>query len=137
VFDKTRAMQLGAEVLVSNLCALDEAPWAEWRRGEKPITARGVALLLKPFGVTSKHTRLAREYHQADFVDAWKRYLPSPTPSPSVTSVTELENKENSDSSNVTRDRCVTDGNGEDLNEISAVTDVTLETGFPGLEQKD
>ena len=140
VFDKTRATQLGAENLVGNLCALDEAPWAEWRRGEKQITARGVALLLKPFGIASKHTRHAREYHRADFVDAWKRYLPSPTPSPSVTSVTsvtDLEDKENSDFPNVASNQPVTGANGEDLNEISVVTDVTLETRYPRVGTED
>jgi len=102
VFDKTRATELGAEVLVTNLCALDETPWAEWRRSEKPITARGVALLLKPFGIVSKHTRVVREYHRNDFEDAWRRYLPLATPFPSVTSVTRLESKENLGSATVT-----------------------------------
>jgi putative DNA primase/helicase len=111
VFEKTGASQLGAEVFVTNLCALDEAPWAEWRRGEKPITARGVAVLLRPFGILSRHSRAAREYHQADFVDPWRRYLP-PTPDASVTSVTRLESNGNCHFSSVSPDRPVTDGTG-------------------------
>ena len=108
VFSKTRASQLGAEVLVTNLCSLDEAPWAEWRRGEKPITARGVAVLLKPFAISSRHSRAAREYHQADFKDAWRRYLPI-IPETSVTSATRLENNGNSYLPSVSLDRPVTD----------------------------
>jgi len=89
--------------LVTNLCSLDEAPWAEWRRGEKPITARGVAVLLKPFGISSLHSRAAREYHRSDFVDAWERYLPA-TPDASVTSATGLENNEDSNFPSVSLD---------------------------------
>jgi putative DNA primase/helicase len=102
VFANTGAVQLGAELLVTSLCGLDETPWAEWRRGEKPITARGVAVLLKAFGIASKHARAAREYHKADFADAWKRYLPRDNPNPSVASVNGLGNKENSDFATVT-----------------------------------
>jgi putative DNA primase/helicase len=101
-FKKTGASELGAEQLVTCLCGLDEAPWAEWRRGEKPITARGVAVLLKAFGIASKHTRTAREYHKSDFADAWKRYLPLPTSDATVTSVNALRDKDNVGPASVT-----------------------------------
>lgn len=59
---------------------LEERPWSEWGRQEKPITARQVARLLGPFGIKSKTIRIETDtpkgYEQEDFVDAWERYLP-------------------------------------------------------------
>jgi len=72
--------------LLEQLHALESSPWSEWRAG-KPMTARGLARLLDPFGIAPDRTRTVRGYNRRAFDDAWSRFLPS-TPPASVTSVT-------------------------------------------------
>jgi len=55
----------------------EESPWAEWRQGG-PITARGVAMLLAPFGIRPDHDRSGRLYRLSAFQDAVTRYLEAP-----------------------------------------------------------
>jgi hypothetical protein len=63
--------------LLERLKALEEAPWSDLRG--KPLDARGLARLLKPYGIAYKTVRegelTAKGYERADFVDAWARYL--------------------------------------------------------------
>ena len=66
---------LGAETLVDRLIELPETPWAEWRRGEKPITSRGVATILKDFEIKSDDEHRPRRYWRADFAATWASYL--------------------------------------------------------------
>ena len=80
--------KLGSQSLCSALCYLEDAAWSEWRRGS-PITPRGIAKLLKPFGIASHKDRLGRFYRQKDFTDALNRYL-SNTPDLSTTSATSV-----------------------------------------------
>lgn len=47
--------------------------WSEYKG--RPITAKGVARLLKPFGISAVRDRHGSCYIQRDFEDAWKRYL--------------------------------------------------------------
>ncbi len=72
--------QLPSEAVVAALRKLEERPWSEWGRQEKPITPRQVARLLAPFDIKSKTIRVGAEtpkgYKREDFVDAWARYLP-------------------------------------------------------------
>lgn len=63
--------------LLSELTVDDEGPWAEWRRGD-PITARGIAELLKPFGIRPTRDRSARFYRVSDLREACDRYLEAP-----------------------------------------------------------
>jgi hypothetical protein len=69
---------LHTETLVAALVKLDESPWAEFRG--KPLTPRGLAGLLKPYGVESGDVRIGetvrKGYQRADLADAWTRYLP-------------------------------------------------------------
>lgn len=85
--DDPDADRLPTDVLLHRLTSLPERPWAEWRRG-KPLTARGLARLLTPFGVQSKQIRLGTEnkhgYARADFDESFSRYLRS-TPNLSAT----------------------------------------------------
>ena len=67
--------KLGSQSLCSALCYLEDAAWSEWRRGS-PITPRGIAKLLKPFGEDFTVNK--------DFTDALNRYL-SDTPDLSIT----------------------------------------------------
>lgn len=112
--------------LVERLVELPESPWPEWRRG-KPITARGVARLLKPFSIKSEEGRVEgdkkRRYYRANFEDAWARYLtPAHTPSPDSTPITSgtngtaLKNKGKVDLATETADSaCLTSDDQETL----------------------
>src|SRR5262249_27347430 len=67
---------LGAEELVNRLIELPETPWKEWRRGEKPISSRGVANMLTEFGIKSDISHRPRRYWRSHFQTAWAAYLP-------------------------------------------------------------
>ncbi len=68
--------------LLNALHDLDTAPWASLR-GE-PIDARFLARTLDKYEISPSKIRVgsttARGYHRHDFVDAWERYCPSPSP---------------------------------------------------------
>lgn len=74
IFEKRASLRIGSTELCDALCELEESPWGDWRRGS-PITTRGIAKLLKPFGITPLRDMTQRYYGRADFVDAFKRYL--------------------------------------------------------------
>jgi hypothetical protein len=65
------------EILLA-LIDLEESPWGDLKG--KPLEARGLAFLLKPYAVTSKQVRIGeknqRGYTREDLHDAWLRYLP-------------------------------------------------------------
>ena len=72
--------RLSSRDLCAALVALEERPWAEWRRG-KELTQNALARLLKPFGIRSRKHRFGDDprngYAREDFGDAFDRYLPS------------------------------------------------------------
>jgi hypothetical protein len=78
IFEETRAERLASEHLVKLLVAMEERPWSEWGKTEKPITQSGVAKFLKPFKIRPGTVRLgagtAKGYKREDFIDAWSRY---------------------------------------------------------------
>jgi Protein of unknown function (DUF3631) len=67
-------------VLLKALHELPEAPWSDLKG--KPLNDRGLALRLRQYGIKSKQVRIGdvtlKGYEWVDFVDVWKRYLPSP-----------------------------------------------------------
>ena len=73
--------KLWTETLLDRLCSRDESPWRDIYG--KPLNDRGLASRLKPYGVKSKDIRLgdkAKKGYSADaFIDAWRRYCPSPS----------------------------------------------------------
>ena len=76
-----RGERVASDDLVAALRAMETRPWPEWRDG-KPITARGVAKLLKPFGIEPRDLRLTdgrrlKGYERSWFEDVWPRYLPA------------------------------------------------------------
>jgi hypothetical protein len=90
VFDGNRGTpqedRLQTAGLLPFLNAIDESPWARWSRG-LGLDARGLARLLKPFGISPHNLRLndntvAKGYERVDFEEAWATYLP---PAPSAT----------------------------------------------------
>jgi putative DNA primase/helicase len=76
------ADRIPTKALLARLHTLGETrPWTEYRQ-EKPITERGVARLLKPFGIFPQDIRdpeppssSCKGYRAVDLEDAFRRYL--------------------------------------------------------------
>jgi hypothetical protein len=83
--------QFSTAHLLDQLHALEEAPWSDWFGN--PLTPRGLANLLRPYGVRSRTIRPvegdiaykpgkpaaeqgAKGYLRADLADPWARYIP-------------------------------------------------------------
>jgi putative DNA primase/helicase len=129
--------------IVNALGRMEDRPWPEWKN-EKPITTRQVARLLEPFGVRPTTIRTgagtAKGYHLEEFADAFRRYPPNPSVTPSqaeesatfgqVASVTGSEACYGSDATETAEDRHCDD-----------VTDQTpadeVGGGIPNLSEDD
>jgi hypothetical protein len=78
IFDGEKAERLSTTTLLERLHGAEDAPWVSLR-GE-PLDARGLARLLKPYGVRPEKLRggkgTFRGYRRSDFEDAWSRYTP-------------------------------------------------------------
>ena len=81
------------EAIASNealdkLMELEGRPWSEWKRG-KPLSARGLSSLLKPFGVMPRQVKRdgdnRRSYLRAELEPHWGAYFPEATPCVSAT----------------------------------------------------
>jgi hypothetical protein len=72
--------QAATTTILDKLHKLDESPWADIRG--KPLNDRGLAARLRPYGIKSRTIRIGdttlKGYRRADFLSAWKRYLPPP-----------------------------------------------------------
>jgi hypothetical protein len=72
--------QAATTTILNKLHTLDESPWADIRG--KPLNDRGLAARLRPYGIKSRTIRIGettlKGYRRADFLSAWKRYLPPP-----------------------------------------------------------
>jgi hypothetical protein len=82
--------------LCRELASDPERPWVEWRNG-KPITPKQLGYLLRPFNIISETVRIpglddAKGYLRSRFEDAWERYLPGQTPSPTDSSLPKRPN---------------------------------------------
>jgi putative DNA primase/helicase len=81
LFETQSAERLASSEIAAALGKMEERPWPEWRDG-KAITTRGVARLLKLFGIKpcppwrDGDVSGIRGYRRSDFVEAWERYLP-------------------------------------------------------------
>ncbi len=69
--------------LVGKLNALEESPWGGF--GDAGMTARVLARMLRPYGVSPKKIRVGDEsvrgYERVTFCDAWERYTRPGSPS--------------------------------------------------------
>ncbi len=77
--------RLATQELLTRLLTMDERPWPTACRGDKPLTPRRLAELLRAFGILSGSVRLGdgttpKGYHRAAFEEAWERYLPPLSP---------------------------------------------------------
>jgi putative DNA primase/helicase len=93
LFTERGANRLSSSDIVAELKRREDRPWPEWSHG-RGLSARGLAHLLKPFGIGPRTVReggtVVKGYIRADFFDAWGRYLPCV----SVTSVTSLSGRD-------------------------------------------
>jgi hypothetical protein len=76
---------LFTSTILTRLHKVEESPWSEWGRKNEPLTARGLAALLKPYGVRSRTVRIgevtSKGYARADLTDSWARYAATRTQS--------------------------------------------------------
>ena len=81
--------RLATDEIILALQKIEEAPWSDLRG--KPLDARALARMLRPYGVTSKDLRMGgrvvKGYEAADLADPWARYL-SPSRPDGATSAT-------------------------------------------------
>jgi putative DNA primase/helicase len=81
IFERNGEDRLPTVSVLSDLHAMDERPWPEWRNA-RPITARQLARLLAPFGISpttirTKSGSTPKGYLKASFVEPWSRYVSS------------------------------------------------------------
>jgi hypothetical protein len=80
---------LYTSTILTRLHKIEDAPWSEWGRERKPITARTLAELLRPYRVKPGTVRepnapdkeTAKGYARADLSELWTRYVTAVTPS--------------------------------------------------------
>ena len=121
--------RLATTTILDELHEMEDRPWPEWKRG-KELSARGLAKLLNPFGVSSRAIKfrsgdVAKGYRLDQLEDAFRRYLP---PSEKVTTSPSAHTAENSHSQKVTGSNRVTDTksrNPAPTAEGNRVTDTT------------
>jgi hypothetical protein len=81
--------------LLAYLIILEEAPWGDLKG--KPLDARRLANMLRPYGIASKTIRIGtttpRGYNKADFHDAWVRYIPASRERGATTETASLETR--------------------------------------------
>jgi hypothetical protein len=81
VFDERAAGTLFSRDLISALNAFDESPWGAFSDGTG-IDARGLARLLRPYGVRPRDVRIGSEHAKGfsrdSLTDAWVRYCADP-----------------------------------------------------------
>jgi putative DNA primase/helicase len=116
--------RLSSRDILDDLKGREDRPWSEWVGGRE-LSPRGVAKLLKPFGITPGTARSGdktfKGYLRDDFKDAWSRYLPDL----SVTSVTSVSGNDLGGDLSVTSQDRVTDTRSAKAMRGNDVTDVT------------
>ena len=115
LFEEHEADRLPTTEILQALNRLETRPWPEWGHG-KPLSARGLARLLGPFGIKPSSIRLddgstPKGYKLSDFADSIARYsFPQATPNLSATTPQVNRDRPSSDflsatSGNVVADR--------------------------------
>lgn len=126
--DRVPADRLSTQAILAALIDRDDRPWVEWTKG-KPLTARGLARLLKPFGIAPQTLRegpeLFKGYRVGDLEVSFRRYLPPAA----VTSVTSRSDNSLPNNLSVTDGIPVTETKAAKRMTLKTVTDVTAENG--------
>ena len=85
IFIEDSSDQLFSKEMARKLSELEDRPWPEWHQAT--IAAPQIAKLLQPFGIRPGTIRrgadTAKGYKRKDFSDAFMRYLPNPSVTPS------------------------------------------------------
>jgi len=80
LFENEFADRLTSAFICEELIKMEDRPWPEFGRSNKPLSTRQLAKLLKPFEINPGTVRTcdsnAKGYKKEDFVDAFNRYLP-------------------------------------------------------------
>ena len=110
-----KSLAIQSAALIDRLVALEDRPWAEWGRGQKPMSMVQLSRQLSSFEIYPTSFRFGAHVHKGYrldlFTDAFERYLPPPVP-PDIPSVTRLQTEHfpgKSDISSVTPKNTVTD----------------------------
>jgi hypothetical protein len=79
IFDVFMGVEkMTTEVLLKKLRDVPESEWAADDKGNH-LTARGLAMMLRPYGIKSKNLRIneliMKGYESTTFRDAWNRYV--------------------------------------------------------------
>ena len=121
---------ISSKELLESLNQLEERPWSTYHRG-KELSGRGLASLLKPFGISSSDVRFSdgvrKGYDISDFQDAFSRY----TPELSATNATTLVGNELQDNLSATRNNDVADKKERKPLEGNNVADVADKNRVP------
>ncbi|MBN1443107.1 MAG: DUF3631 domain-containing protein [Planctomycetes bacterium] len=87
LFHRRTADRLRTEEIIAELTSRDERPWPESRKDGKPLNARQLAALLRPYGVRSRQFRRndpsrapTQGYVRRDLEQVFLRYLPPSDP---------------------------------------------------------
>lgn len=120
IFDAEHSDRLSSALLTSALTEIETSPWCEWKNG-KPLSARGLAKLLRPFEIWPTSVRIGEKtpkgYGRSAFHNAFLRYLPA-------TSATPLNPDDLASDSNRNTEPAVADNRRNNPREISDVADV-------------
>jgi len=80
-FESHGTERLKSSALLLTLIAIEDAPWAEYRKGF-PLSVNELARLLRQFGIRPRDLRFPdgvhKGYERGDFKDAWARNCPLP-----------------------------------------------------------
>jgi putative DNA primase/helicase len=110
--------------LAEKLSKMEDRPWPEWHHG-RPITAPQIAKLLEPFGIRPGTIRrggdTAKGYKLKDFSDAFTRYVPESSVTPSQVNETKGLQSDRA----VTPASVVTGQIGQKLNDFGPCDGVT------------
>jgi hypothetical protein len=83
LFTKLNADQLPTATILEGLLKLEDRPWTECNHG-RPLTARGIADILRPFGVRPCGIRIGGDtpkgYRLKDLTDAFSSYVTDTDP---------------------------------------------------------
>ena len=110
--DKDWPEAIGTNQVLEDLIAMEARPWNEWKRG-KPLTARGLSSLLKPFRVQPRQRKHAgenlRSYLLADLAPPFEAYFPDNPPVVSATPLPSFETRDLPHSPSATPEFAVAD----------------------------
>ena len=93
IFERERTDKLSSETIVEELVKLEERPWVEWGKSQKPMSKPQLARVLQRYGLKPKKIRLGeitkQGYDVYQFSDAFGRYVgfQSGTPEQSTSDV--------------------------------------------------